>query len=198
MKLRTLGLIVTLAPGILMGPLAPDAQQAGKVHRIGVLSETSPLPTGRHEGWVNAFRELGYIEGQNIAFEFRWAAEKYDLLPGLAAELVRLKVDVIVTGSTPAALVAQQVTSALPIITLSADPIGAGLVTSLGRPGPFSLISTIPSSSVTRWDLSRGMPWRRSSTANALGERRPRGSAPLPQCPRPRGTPKTGRLSSGN
>jgi len=81
-------------------------------------------------------RELGYLEGQNIAFESRFAEGKTDRLPGLAAELVALKVDVIVTSGTPASLAAKQATRTIPIVMAQlADPVGAGLVASLGRPG---------------------------------------------------------------
>jgi len=81
-------------------------------------------------------RELGYVEGQNIAFESRFAEGKIDQLPGLAAELVGLKVDVIVTSGTPASLAAKQATGTIPIVMAQlADPVGAGLVASLGRPG---------------------------------------------------------------
>jgi len=81
-------------------------------------------------------RELGYVEGQNIAFESRFAEEKIDQLPGLAAELVGLKVDVIVTSGTPASLAAKQATGTIPIVMAQlADPVGGGLVASLGRPG---------------------------------------------------------------
>jgi putative ABC transport system substrate-binding protein len=81
-------------------------------------------------------RELGWIEGQNIAVEYRWAANREDQLPALAAELVRLRVDVIVTSSTPAAQAAKRATSTIPIVvTFAADPVGSGLVASLARPG---------------------------------------------------------------
>jgi putative ABC transport system substrate-binding protein len=81
-------------------------------------------------------RELGWIEGQNIAVEYRWAANREDQLPVLAAELVRLKVDIIVTSSTPAAQAAKRATTTIPIVmTFVADPVGSGLVASLARPG---------------------------------------------------------------
>jgi len=81
-------------------------------------------------------RELGWIEGQNIAVEYRWAANREDQLPALAAELVRLKVDVIVTSSGLAAQAAKRATATIPIVaTFVADPVGAGLVASLARPG---------------------------------------------------------------
>ena len=105
---------------------------------IGFLETSSPSP-GRVrllETLRATLRELGYVEGQNIAFESRFAEGKIDQLPGLAAELVGLKVDVIVTSGTPASLAAKQATGTIPIVMAQlADPVGAGLVASLGRPG---------------------------------------------------------------
>ena len=116
-------------------PLAAKAQQAGKVWRVGILSSLS----GLHEPF-EAFRDqlriLGYIEGRNLSFEYRWSAGADERLPEMAAELVQLKVDVIVThaGLPPAA--AKRATSTIPIVTAStADPVGQGLVASLARPG---------------------------------------------------------------
>ncbi len=90
--------IIALVCGVLAAPFAAEAQQAGKISRIGFLSPSSPSDP-RMQRFLDAFRhglgELGYVEGQNIAIESRWAEGKYDRLPGLAAELVRLKVDVI-------------------------------------------------------------------------------------------------------
>jgi putative ABC transport system substrate-binding protein len=122
---------------LLAAPLAADAQQAG-TRRIGLLETSSPSPA-RVQLWEilrQRLRELGYLEGQNIAFESRFGEGKLDRLPGLAAELVALKVDVIVTSGTPASLAAKQATRMIPIVmTQLADPVGAGLVASLGRPG---------------------------------------------------------------
>jgi ABC-type uncharacterized transport system substrate-binding protein len=112
-----------------------EAQQPGKVHRIGYISGRSgagPLD----EVFKTALRELGYVEGQNISIMHRWAGEKLDRLPSLAVELVQLKVDVIVTETTPAAQAAKKATTVIPIVmALSGDPVGAGLVASLARPG---------------------------------------------------------------
>jgi putative ABC transport system substrate-binding protein len=117
-------------------PLAAEAQQAAKVTRIGYLSANlaaSPhLPEAFHQG----LRDLGYVEGRNVVTEYRYAEGKVERLPALAAELVALKVDVIVASGTLAALAAKQATSALPIVFSPAgDPVGSGLVTSLARPG---------------------------------------------------------------
>src|SRR6266498_1136084 len=122
---------------LLAAPLAAEAQQAG-TRRIGLLETSSPSPARvlLWETLRQRLRELGYLEGQNIAFESRFAEGKPDRLPGLAAELVALKVDVIVTSGTPASLAAKQATLTIPIVMAQlADPVGSGLVASLGRPG---------------------------------------------------------------
>jgi len=126
-----------LAGGGLAAPLAAEAQQAAKAPRIGYLSPLSPSSDStRIEAFRQGLRDLGYVEGQNIAIEYRYAEEKFDRLPDLAAELVRLKVDVIVAASTPGIRAAKNATSTIPIImTLSADPVPTGLVSSLARPG---------------------------------------------------------------
>ena len=124
-----------LSAMILAGCLPADAQQPGKAHRIGYISGRSgagPLD----EVFKTALRELGYVEGQNISITYRWAEEKMDRLPALAVDLVQLKVDVIVTETTPAAQAAKKATTAIPIVmALSGDAVGAGLVASLARPG---------------------------------------------------------------
>lgn len=134
MRFRTVALIVTLAVGILMAPGAADAQSPRKVWRIGILGSTPAAPTW--EAFRQGLRQHGYVEGQNIVVEAGWAEGRVERFPGLAAELVRLKVDVIVTASTPAAQAAKQVTSTILIVIAAAlDPIGSGLVASLARPG---------------------------------------------------------------
>src|SRR5882762_11903575 len=126
--------IGTLAGGFFAAPLAVEAQPRPKTARIGFLS-LSPGPTPTMD-ISPGLRELGWIEGQNTAIEYRWAANREDQLPALAAELVRLKVDVIVTSSTPAAQAAKRATTTIPIVmTFVADPVGSGLVASLARPG---------------------------------------------------------------
>jgi putative ABC transport system substrate-binding protein len=119
---------------LLVAPLAAEAQPATKTARIGFLSLSSgPTPT---LDISPGLRELGWIEGQNIAIEYRWAAGREDQLPALAAELVRLKVDVIVTSSGLAAQAAKRATTTIPIVaTFVADPVEGGLVASLARPG---------------------------------------------------------------
>jgi len=123
----------------LGAPLAALGQQAaGKVALIGLLDFSTP-DAGRLNWWQafrQGLRELGYVEGQNIRFEARWAQGRLDRLPGLAAELVRLPVDVIVTGGGEAARAAKQATSTIPIVMASGgDPVKLGVVESLARPG---------------------------------------------------------------
>ena len=132
-------LIVLLAVAVLGVPLAAEAQQAASLPRIGFLAAASPSDP-RVPRFLQAFRqglrELGYVEGQNIAIEFRWAEGQYDRLPGLAAELVRLKVTVIVAAGPPAIQAAKQATETIPIVMAAvADPVAAGFVASLARPG---------------------------------------------------------------
>jgi putative tryptophan/tyrosine transport system substrate-binding protein len=121
------------ATGSLSWPLTLRAQQA-RTARIGVLNFENPEPyrTGLREG----LRALGYIEGQNVQFEYRSAEGNRDLLTGLAAELVRIKVDLIVAYPTPAVVAARQATREIPIVMAGAgDPVGTGLVVSLAQPG---------------------------------------------------------------
>ena len=129
------------AGGLLAAPLAAEAQPEGKVWRIGMLwfgSSIEELPVRvRFDAFQQGLREQGYMEGRNVAFEHRYARGKYERLPDLAAELVRLKVDVIVTpGNPPATLAAKQATSTIPVVFMSAaDPVASGFVASLARPG---------------------------------------------------------------
>jgi putative tryptophan/tyrosine transport system substrate-binding protein len=112
-----------------------EAQQPKKVPRIGYLSFASQ-PGLREEAFIQGLRDLGWVAGQSISIEYRWAAGNVDRLPTLAEELVRLKVDVIVAGATPVIQAAKNATSTIPIVMPSAaDPVGMGLVASLARPG---------------------------------------------------------------
>ncbi len=114
-----------------------DAQQPKKIPRIGYLTgATADGQTARIQAFQNGLRELGYAEGKNIVIEYRYAEGNRERLPALAAELVRLKVDVIVTGGGGITRVAKKATNTIPIImTNDTDPIGNGSVTSLARPG---------------------------------------------------------------
>src|SRR5438128_80463 len=131
-------------PSILVGvvllavAVIAEAQQPKKVPRIGYLSSSDPATeSSRSEPIRQALRERGYIEGQNIATEYRYSEGKNDRLPELAAELVRLKVDVIVTGGVPLVRAAMNATKTIPIVMLGqgSDPVEAGLIDSLDRPG---------------------------------------------------------------
>jgi putative tryptophan/tyrosine transport system substrate-binding protein len=130
--------IITLVLSALLFALCfcAEAQpQQARVAKIGWLA-IRPASAGRQEEIRRMLREIGYVEGKNMAFEFRFADDKLERLPALADELVRLKVDVLLTPSTPAALAAKNATRTIPIVFLNlADPIATGLVDSLARPG---------------------------------------------------------------
>ena len=128
---------ITLLGAATAWPLAARAQQTGKMSRIGYLGSSSPsLEPHYVEAFRQKLRDLGYVEGENIAIEYRWAEGQDDRLPNLATELVGLKSDIIVTTGTPGALAAMQATKTIPIIMASSgDPVGVGLVASLVRPG---------------------------------------------------------------
>jgi len=134
---RRIAVIVVLALAVLAAPLGADAQQQGKVARIGVLmTPTASSYATRAEAFRQGLRDLGYVEGKNIAFEYRWAEDRYERLPVLAAELARLNVDIIVTHTTAATRAAQHATTTIPIVMASSgDAVAAGLVASLARPG---------------------------------------------------------------
>jgi len=127
--------VYELTLGALVPALAAQAQTTGKVYRIGYLAADS-----RALGFVDAFREglreLGWVEGKNIVIEYRFAEGQYDRLPALAAELVRLRVDLIAAGPTPPAMAAKNATRTIPIVMLgAAEPVELGLIESLARPG---------------------------------------------------------------
>ncbi len=127
--------LAILVLAFLAAPLGTDAQQPVKTPRIGLLFLLSG-PNPNVDAFRQGLRELGWIEGHNIAIEYRWAAGQEDRLPALAAELVRLKVAVIVTAATPAVRAAGQATRTIPIVMAAvADPMATGLIASLGRPG---------------------------------------------------------------
>jgi putative ABC transport system substrate-binding protein len=113
-----------------------QAQQQTSVPKIGYLSPAPATSSARFELLLREFRKLGYVEGKNIAFEFRSADNKLDQLSAAADELVRLKVDVLITPGTPTALAAKNATRTIPIVFAAvADPITAGLIDSMARPG---------------------------------------------------------------
>jgi putative ABC transport system substrate-binding protein len=126
----------TLAGGLLVAPLAAKAQPAAKVARIGYLAGSLAAFPQLREAFIQGLRDLGYVEGRNLVIEYRSPEGKPERLPALAAELVALKVDVIVAAGTPQPLAAKQATRTIPIVFAGAsDPVASGLVTSLARPG---------------------------------------------------------------
>jgi len=128
--------IGTLVVSLLAAPLAAEAQQAAKVARIGYLAGNLTASPHLPEAFRQGLRDLGYVEGRNVVIEYRDAEGRPERFAALAAELVALKVDVIVAPNTPAALAAKQATRTLPIVfAVAADPVMSGLVTSLARPG---------------------------------------------------------------
>src|SRR5882672_8438611 len=140
MRLSAIGLIFTLALGFLVAPLCSNAQQPGKVYRIGLLAAGSPpppsAPTPMRDAFLQRLQELGWIAGQNIVFEPRWAEGRFERLPALVTELVQLKVDLILVWGGLEILAAKQATGTIPIVMLSSlDAVEQGFVASLAHPG---------------------------------------------------------------
>ena len=129
--------LVLLALGVLAASLAADAQQAGKVPRIGFLGVSSPSDRPPLlDAFRQRLRELGWVEGQNIVIDYRYAEDRVDRLSDLAAELVRLKVDLIVSLGTQGVTAAKNATETIPIVMIAVrDPVGTGFIASLARPG---------------------------------------------------------------
>ena len=132
--------IITLILSLLMAPLAAEAQPSPKVPRIGVLSGStltahSGCNSRSRAAFLQGLHALGYVEGQTIVLEERWAEGNLKRLPDLAAELVRLQVDIIVAGGTAAVRAAGQATERIPIVLAGGDAVGTGLMTNLARPG---------------------------------------------------------------
>jgi putative ABC transport system substrate-binding protein len=127
---------ISLLGGAATWPLAARAQQPGKLPIIGFLGANPSIESQRVAAFVQRLRELGWIEGRTVSIEYRWAEGRSERYAENAAELVRLKVDVIVASTTPPSLAAKQATAVIPIVFAAAtDPIGTGLVASLARPG---------------------------------------------------------------
>ena len=132
--MRLIELAIVFVLNLTLGPLALEAQPTAKIARIGYLAIDQAASPHLREAFLQELRDLGYIEGRNLVIEYRSAEGKSEQLPALAAELVALKVDVIVAPSTVAAQAAKQATRTLPIVSV-AIPVTSGLVTSLARPG---------------------------------------------------------------
>jgi putative tryptophan/tyrosine transport system substrate-binding protein len=125
------------AGALLAAPLAARAQQPARIARIGFLGAGSAYSLATYiEAFRQGLHEAGYVEGKNIMIEYRWAEDKYERLPDLAAQLLQIKVDVIVTEGTNSTQVARNATKNIPIVmALAGDPVGSGLIQSLARPG---------------------------------------------------------------
>ena len=119
----------------LVTPHTADAQSSGKIARIGVLSPVSPCGEAAGDAFLKRLSELGWTPGQNLTFELRYAKGDLARLPDLAAELVRLKVSILLAFGTPASFAAKHATATIPVVIFAGDPVGTGLVTSLSRPG---------------------------------------------------------------
>ena len=134
---------ITLLGGAAGWPIAPHAQQVGKVYRVGLLFTTSPVSElvgpnpilAPARAFAHTLRDLGYVEGRNLILEWRSAEGRFERFPDIIRELVSLKVDVIVTVTTPMTKVAKEVTQTVPIVMISVNPVEEGLIQSLARPG---------------------------------------------------------------
>ena len=135
--MRRRDFIAGLGGAAVVGPRGAWAQQAGKLPTIGYLGASTRLILNqRREAFVQGLRELGWVEGRNVIIEYRWAEGRDERYAEIAAEFVRLKVDVIVVSATAPVMAAKRATSVIPIVfAISADPVGTGLVASLSRPG---------------------------------------------------------------
>ena len=129
--------VFTLIVAALAAPLAAEAQPAGKVHRIGFLgNSTAALEAHLVGAFREGLRELGYVEGQNLLIDYRWAEGKYERFPALIAELIAERAEVIVTAGTPASLAVKKATTSVPLVMVAVgDPVETGLVASLAKPG---------------------------------------------------------------
>jgi putative ABC transport system substrate-binding protein len=154
--------ITILAGGLLAAPLAAEAQQPDKIYRMGFLAYQPCHVVLRPNGpFVRKLRELGYVDDRNLVIHCRDAIDHFDRLPGLAAELVRLNVDILVTEGTPASVAGKRATTVIPIVMVGVgDPVGNGLVASLARPG-----GNITGSAIQR--ISPWFRWIGSSTRRA-------------------------------
>jgi ABC-type uncharacterized transport system substrate-binding protein len=163
--------LAAITGGVLAAPLSVGAQPQGKVRRIGVLSPGNSARATRNprmQAFYQALRDLGWVEGQNIAFERRYAEDQFDRLTDLAIELARLNVDVIVTASTPPAKAAKAATGTIPIVMMDpGDPVASGLVASLALPGGnvTGISSVAPDLAAKRLEMLKGAVPRVSRVA---------------------------------
>ena len=168
-------IVLALGAGALT-PFASFAQQPAKVFRIGFLGAVSAVGSEwRIEALRAGMRDLGYVEGRNFVIETRWSDGKNDRLPDLAAELVRMKVDVLVTHGTPGTLAAKQATKVPIVMAVSGDAVGTGIVSNLGRPGGNITGTTFfdPELSAKRLELLKEIMPRITRVAVLLNPRNP-------------------------
>ena len=188
--MRLIGLAVVLAVSLILAPLAPQAQ-TGKLSRIGFLGNTTAALEANLVGpFRDGLRELGYVEGQNILIEYRWAEGKYERFPALIAELISRKVDVIVTAGTPATLAVKMATTSVSLVMIAVgDPVGTGIVPSLGHPGGniTGLTSISPELDGKRLELLRevvpnishiAVLWNAASPLQVVAEKQTQGRGP--------------------
>ena len=131
-------LLLSAAAIVIAFAYQADAQQRGRIPHVGILLPSAPntAPDANLEAFRQGLHDLGYVEGRNIILEYRWAENREDQYPALVADLIRLKVDIMFTSSTPAVLVAKQATKTIPIVfPVSSDPVSVGIVDSFARPG---------------------------------------------------------------
>jgi len=184
------GIGIILALGILLGSVATQAQQTGTVYRIGFLgNSTAALEANLLGPFREGLRDHGYVEGQNVLVEYRWAEGRYDRFPVLVGELLALKVAVIVTAGTPATLAVKKATTAVPLVMIAVgDPVGTGVVSSLSHPGGniTGLTSISTEMDAKRLELLRevvpsvshiAVLWNAGSPLQVLAEKQVQGAA---------------------
>jgi putative ABC transport system substrate-binding protein len=175
--------MVFLASGMTVWPLGIYAQQSQKIFRVGILLPGTPASFSlRTKAFLDGLRELGYVEGATIAFEWKWGQDRVETLSGLAADLARSNVDVIITGGTSAAKALKAATPTIPIVVaIVSDPVAAGLVDNLARPGGnltgFSIVA--PELGGKRLELLKEVVPNVSSVAVLLNTRNPQSQIEL-------------------
>src|SRR5882757_583909 len=181
--MRRRAFMVFLASGMTVWPLGICAQQSQRIFRVGVLLPGTPASFSlRTKAFLDGLRELGYVEGATIAFEWKWGQDRVETLSGLAADLARSNVDVIITGGTSAAKALKAATPTIPIVVaIVSDPVAAGLVDNLARPGGnltgFSIVA--PELGGKRLELLKEVVPNVSSVAVLLNTRNPQSQIEL-------------------